>query len=150
MGSLLDMARAPARSTRWRSPRGHTVEVDAAGSASRFGHGLASGLLVSAGVRVGAAPCHRVPSLHCDVGDGTPRRGCELMGSSSLWLARSGGPAKRRGRRVGCWHGPASWRSAEPPGLATVLAGGEVQRRAWKKNMLQRRIGTSPVSNHQR
>jgi hypothetical protein len=39
------------------------VEVDAAGSVSRAEHGLASGLLVSAGQRVGGALGHRVPSL---------------------------------------------------------------------------------------
>jgi hypothetical protein len=40
-------------------PVGHAVEVDAAGSASRAGHGLASGL-VSTGLHVGAAPGRRV------------------------------------------------------------------------------------------
>jgi hypothetical protein len=94
------------------------VEVDA-GSASRAGqpaaatYGLASLLLVSAGLRVGAAPGRHVPSLRCDAGEERPRRGCELMGSSSSWLARSSGPEKRRGRRAGCSHGPASWRSDE-------------------------------------
>jgi len=69
----------PARSTRWRSPSvtrcrstpqgaRHCRSVLAA-NASRAGHGLASGL------RVGAAPGRRVPSLAA-----TPEKGVHVCG----------------------------------------------------------------------
>jgi hypothetical protein len=43
-----------------------------------------------------------------DSGAGYGARSGDASRPTNEWLARSGGPAKRHGRRVGCSHGPAS------------------------------------------
>jgi hypothetical protein len=43
-----------------------------------------------------------------DAGAGYGARSGDASRSTHEWLARSGGPAKWHGRRVGCSHGPAS------------------------------------------